>query len=153
MLRSQAELQAFNDLLASAITAAKLRIEEAMLRSSRKLEQQLRSVAAQNGLRSRHHAGWAWISVPGKRVEFSYGLVRPEAWQPEARVHHTVELVGSTGSQVQASYYLEGEEEIIYYTGPAADIERLAEELDRQTDEIFAAAIGLLRRKLSEALG
>jgi len=90
--------------------------------------------------------------VPGKRVEFSYGLVRTDAWQPEARVHHIVELVGPTSSQVQASYSLEGEERLIYYTGPAADIERLAEELERQTDEIFAAAVERLRQKLSEAL-
>ena len=150
--RSQAELQAFNDLLVSSIIAAKLRIEETMLQSSRTLEQQLRLAAEQNGLRSRHNDGWAWVSVPGKRVEFSYILVRTDAWHPEARVHHIVELVGPTSSQVQASYSLEGEERLIYYTGPAADIERLAEELERQTDEIFSAAVGRLRQKLSEAL-
>ena len=44
------------------------------------------------------------------------------------------------------------EERLIYYTGPAANTERLAEELERQSDEIFAAAVERLRQKLSEAL-
>ena len=68
-------------------------------------------------------------------------------------MYHVVELVGPTDSQVQASYSLDSEERIVYYTGPSADTERLSEELDRQTDDIFAAAVERLRQKLSEALG
>ncbi len=152
-LRSEEEVQTFNELLASAITASKLRIEEAMLVSSRHLEQQLRQTAERYGLLSIHNAGWAWVSVPGKRVEFTYSLVRRDARQPEARVHHVVELVGSGSGQVQARYSFDDEEAIIYYIGPAADTERLAEELEQQSDEIFAAAVARLREKLINALG
>jgi class 3 adenylate cyclase len=150
--RSQVELKALDDLVSSGSAAPKLRLEDELLKASRQLEQRLRRLAEENGLRSRHNSGWAWVAVPGKRVEFSYALVRKDAWQPEARVLHVLELVG-TGSHVQASYSLDDEKSITYYNGPTADTARLAEELERRTDQIFSAAVVRLREKLRVALG
>jgi hypothetical protein len=108
-------------------------------------------LAQKHGLLSIHNAGGAWVSEAGKRVQFTYTLSRPEARQPQALVHHIVELEGPTNSFVQASYSIDEGRKTVYYSGPAADTERLSEELANHADEIFAEAVQCLRTKLSSS--
>ena len=69
------------------------------------------------------------------------------------RIYHKVELTGDRNSFVEASYFFDDEVEFTtYYKGPAADIERLDEELDRESDKLFAMALGILRTKIEKAL-
>jgi serine/threonine-protein kinase len=152
-MRSSVEVQALNELLSSAIAAAQLRIERAMLESSRLLEQRLKQLAGHNGLHSIHNAGGAWVSVPGKRVEFTYSLVRRDAHQPQARICHAVELDDSEAGHLRAKYTVDANgDSIAYYSGPAADLERLHDEMQQHADEIFASAVACLREKVRVAL-
>ena len=84
LLMSVEEVQKYNEMLQSSIVKSRMAVEQAILDSSRKVEQKLLKMAQDNGLISRHNAGWAWVSDPGKRVDFTYALVRKDAWQPEA---------------------------------------------------------------------
>lgn len=146
------ELEEFNRLFQSAIIQSRQRVEKAMLDSSRKIEHKLREMAVKNGLLSIHNSSWAWVSVPGKCVEFSYDLVRKDAHLPRARIQHKVELTGPENSYVEASYRVEDGGPKIYYKGPASDLERLDDELEVESDKMFAAALKILRTKIEQAL-
>lgn len=153
----QDELTALNELLGSAMAREMQQIERSMLQASRKLEDRLEAMANANGLMSRHLAGRATVIAGGQAIEFHYGLCRREAWNPEASVTHRVELVGENRSYVQATYHINAQVGAVcetghyrgtYYRGPAADTERLEEELMARAEEIFGQAVDVLRRKL-----
>ncbi len=143
------------------MTQSMQRIEQSMLRASRKLEDKLEAMARENRLMSRHLAGRARVISGGQAVEFHYGLCRSEAWDPEASVTHRVELIGQNRSYVKATYRIDakvgdgreyGHHGRTYYRGPAADTERLEEELVVHAEEIFGRALGILRQKLTAAV-
>ncbi len=154
------EVAALNGLLQSANAESWRRVERGMLESSRKLEDRLEAMANEAGLMSIHNAGRASVQAAGRSVVFHYSLCRPEARDPEARLEHTVELAGPNRSLVQATYRVNAQhgstaeyhKPITYYTGPAADTERLEDELLAHDEEIFATTVTILKEKLQEAL-
>jgi serine/threonine-protein kinase len=155
------ELAALRDLLGSAVADSFRRVERDMLESSRKLEDRLETMANEEGLMSVHYSARARVMEAGRSVQFVYSLRRAEADDPSAEVVHTVELVGSERSHVRATYDLDASvghgrayyQRVPYYTGPAADTERLEEELLAHAEEIFESAIRVLREQLGATLG
>ena len=81
-----------------------------------------------------------------------YTLSRNESDQPSATLHHQVELDAATKSYVVASVGLESDAMELYYRGPAADTERLAEELVGKAGNLFGRCVSLLRQKLEQVL-
>jgi serine/threonine-protein kinase len=155
----EAALTTFDELSRTTIVQSMQEIERAMLQASKNLENRLETMANDNGLMSRHLAGGGRVSVGGRDVEFSYGLCRIEAWDPEATVLHRVELVGENRSFVKAEYRIEarvgdtretGHHHETYYRGPAADTDRLTEELVAHAEEIFVRALNVLGEKIEE---
>jgi serine/threonine-protein kinase len=155
------ELAALREFLGSAVADSFRRVEQAMLESSRKLEDRLETMANEEGLMSVHFSVRARVLEAGRSVQFACSLRRAEADDPSAEVVHTVELVGSGRSYVRATYDLDASvghgrayyQRVPYYTGPAADTERLEEELLARAEEIFECAIRVLREQLGATLG
>lgn len=155
------ELEALRELLGTAVADSFRRVERAMLESSKRLEDRLEAMANEAGLMSVHYSARARVKEAGRSVEFVYRLRRVEADDPSAEIVHTVELVGAERSYVQATYDLnasvgEGRayyQPVSYYLGPAADTERLEEELLARAEEIFGGAIRVLREQLGATLG
>jgi hypothetical protein len=150
--RYQEEITALNELLGSEMARAKQRIENAMLQASRRLENRLEAMARENELMSVHLAGRATVSAGGRVVGFHYSLCRRGARHPEASMSHTVRLVGENRSYVLASYEIEGQYGGNYYKGPAADTDRLEDELMARAEEIFGQAVNVLRQKLTAVM-
>lgn len=155
------ELAALRDLLGSAVADSFRRVERDMLESSRKLEDRLETMANEEGLMSVHYSARAYVKQAGRSVEFVYKLRRAEAADPSAEIMHTVELLGAGRSLVQARYDVNASvgdgrafyQPVTYYVGPAADTERLEEELLARAEEIFESAIRVLREQLRATLG
>ncbi len=157
--RLQDALTAYEELLRTSIVQSMQHIEQTMLQASKNLEDKLEAMANEYGLMSRHLASRAVVREGGRAVEFSYGLCRKEAWDPEAAVLHRVELVGENRSFVQADYRIDarigdgretGHFRETYYKGPAADTDRLEVELMDCSEEIFARALAVLGKKIEE---
>lgn len=158
--RLQDALTSYQELLRTTIVQSMQEIEQAMLQASRNLENRLEAMADENELMSRHWAGYSTVREGGRIVEFSHGLCRQEAWDPIVHVLHRVELVGDKRSFVRASYQSEarigditetGHFQETYYEGPAADTDRLEEELMARAEDIFAQALAVLGEKIREA--
>jgi len=148
----QDELTALNELLGSAMVHEMQRIETSMLQASRKLQDKLGAMASENRL-SAGRSDSSLVSG-GRAVEFLHVLYRWGGSPPGASVRHRVELVGENRSYVQATYSIDGRVgrvrktghyESTYYKGPAADTERLEEELMAHAEEIFGRAVNVLR--------
>lgn len=160
--RYKEEMAAYKEVIDSAVARSMQRVEEGILLASRKLEVELQAMASDaDGLTSIHLSSGAYVKEAGRSAAFSYDLCRDFARDPFVRVEHTVELVGEERSLVRASYTMtahignvtEYRDVATYYEGPAADLERLEEELRANSQEIFASALAILTEKLREAMG
>ncbi len=155
------ELGALRELLDSAVADSFRRVERAMLESSKKLEDRLEVMANEAGLMSVHLSARAYVKEAGRSVQFVYDLRRAEAGDPSAQIVHTVELVGTERSYVRATYDVDAlvgggrayYRRVPYYLGPAADTERLEEELLARAEEVFGSAVRVLREQLGATLG
>jgi serine/threonine protein kinase len=143
------ELEKFNELVNSAIVQSWSQIESKLYETSLALEMKLRDLAHQNNLLSIHNAGFSWVSIPGKKVEFTYTLCRNNSRNPNSRIWHSLELVGDTNSYYEASYKLNDGEKIVYRHGLASDIDAFAQTINNHATSLFSTVVKDLREKIA----
>jgi serine/threonine protein kinase len=143
----QGQVEAIQELLESAIAKSIEQIEDALYSTSKNLLQRVGVMASDTGLgvSTGDHIGI------GHYVECHFSLHVPRRGISSEVLRHRIELEGSARSFVSASYRFE-QEEVVYYRGPAADAERLEEEVLRQADQMFKIVTEDLRQKLESAL-
>ncbi|MBA2510431.1 MAG: protein kinase [Rubrobacteraceae bacterium] len=160
--RYKAEMDAYREVVDSAVARSVQRVEEGIWLASRKLQVELQWMGDQaDDLRSASPSGVAYVKEGGRSAAFTYDLHRERAEDPFVRIEHMVELVGPERSSVRAGYRMrahagdetEYREARTYYKGPASDIERLEEELTANAEQIFARALAVLTEKVREAMG
>jgi serine/threonine-protein kinase len=143
--KTQEAVQSLNSVLSSIVAQTIIENETIILRFSRNLEESLRTLAIENGLQSIHNAGNAWVSQPGRQVQFTYTLVRKDAVQPRVLMTHEVTIMDAN---VRAGFRVDGGAMRFYYTGPAVDHGRLEEEMKQQADAIFSEVVINLENKI-----
>ena len=146
-------LRDYSELLARAEIQTRIGIEKAMLEIARNLEDMLRNCALESGLMSTHNAGNACVDMPGRRVKFTYVLTRPDMTQPQTELLHVIELVGTNGSEVEASFAIDKGQTTIYYRGPSADTKTLQDRVRLQGPDMFATTVRNLTKKMEKAFG
>lgn len=151
LVNYQPEVDAIRELLQSTIAESMRQIEESIYSVSRKLLQQVSVMANEVGL---------GIST-GDHIDFGhyalchFSLHVPRRGISSEKLSHRVELEGPARALVAASYQLgQGSESksVIYYRGPAADTERLEEEVLGHVDEMFKIVAADLRERLEKAI-
>lgn len=149
---TQQVIDELNTLMSNAKTASWMRIENAMLQSSRALESKMKDMADRNGLQSIHFAGGARVSIAGEKVEFSYTLTRRDFRMPEVEINNTLELIGDNKSYVQASFTVNGNSvPTYYYYGLAADIGAMHDGMLNYAESMFNLAVRLLISALKKS--
>jgi serine/threonine protein kinase len=146
------ELEKYNDLVSSVIASSWLKIENQLMDLSRKLEFSMKDLADKNNLTSRHNSGFSFVTKPGRCVEFTYSLVRKNAWQPEAQIWHYMELTEPNKSYMEASYKLNGSNKIKYFNCLASDLISFESQIDNFSKMLFTEALKSLREKLTEII-
>lgn len=146
------ELERYRDLVESSIAKSWKRIEMVILQLSRDQEKALKGLAESNGLSSRHNSGWAWVSEPGRKVEYTYTLVRREAWKPEVQLWHTIEILGENLSYVECRVKYDYADEHTYYRGMAADLDGIKLAMDSKINELFTETLRRLTDKLASSI-
>lgn len=146
------ELRKFNKLMDSTIAQEWARVENDLFESSKNLEQTLRNLATNNGLLSVHNAGFGWVSIPGKKVEFTYQLRRKNSKNPNTQMWHYLELIGDNKSYFEASYKINNGEIINYAKGLTSDLATFNQNIDNYASELFSIILGDLRKKMEKEL-
>lgn len=141
-------LAKYKELLDREIIKEWMEIENAILEISRKLEFGLKGLADSNKLKSIHNSGFTYVSVPGKKVDFSYRLCRQNVFQPFVQLIHSVELVGEKRSHVTASYLIDGSPAEEYYKGLSADLIGLEKATQFHKERIFSKCLTMLGEKI-----
>lgn len=147
------ELQKFNELISSSIAENWAKVEGELYQASYDLEMALRQLAIDNQLLSIHNSGFGWVSVPGKKVEFSYQLCRKKLTNPYSSIWHFIELIGDNNSYFQVSYKLNNGDLIFYYKGLASDIPTFRKNVETFAKNIFTVILKDLRIKIQKEIG
>lgn len=143
------ELEKFNEMINSAIVQSRSQIENKLYGTSLALEMQLRDLAHQNNFLPIHNAGYGWVSIPGKKVEFTFTLCRKNSKNPNSRIWHFIELVGDTNSYYEVGYKLNDSNKIIYKKGLASDIDAFAQAINNHASSLFSTVVKDLREKIA----
>ena len=91
----------------------------------------------------------AWVSEPGRKIEYTYTLVRKDAWKPEVKLWHILEILGENSSYVECRISYDNSDEHIYYRGMVADLDGLKLAMDSKVNELFAETLKRLTNKLA----
>lgn len=141
------ELDEFKELMSSKRLESKKIINDSLRASSDHLYSQLSQFSKEFDLSAAgNHSrkdGYAAFNLHIRNETLSHISVR---------ISHFIKLVGESLSFVAVGYFIESEEQIIYYNGPAADIERLEEEVLAKGKKIFVEATNVLRPKIEGSL-
>ena len=142
----QSDLQALREIVEDAAAKSKEEISEAMFRGSRSLMDKITRLFQENPVQ-------VYMSGPGYRDEgatvfFRQYIQRKVSNELKAEVNHEIRMEEENRSYIIASYKIDGGDNVEYYRGPAADIERLEEEVLKQGEQIVSSLAISLREKI-----
>lgn len=141
------ELDEFRELMSSKRLESKKIINDSLRTSSDRLYSQLSQSSKEFDLSAAgNHSkkdGYAAFNLHIRNETLSHISVR---------ISHFIKLIGDSLSFVAVGYSIDSDENIVYYNGPAADIERLEEEVLAKGKNIFVEATNVLRPKIEESL-
>jgi serine/threonine protein kinase len=143
----QPEVEEIQRLLQSTIAKSMQQIERSLYSTSKKLLQYIGVMAkdASLGVSTGDQIGF------GRYALCHFSLHIPGRGISSEVLTHRIELEGSARSSVRASYQF-GQEEVTYYLGPAADTDRLEEEVLGQAGRLFKVVAENLRKQLENVL-
>lgn len=146
------ELKKYNEMMNSTIAQNWAKVEDDLLKTSTHLEQTLRKMASDNSLLSVHNSAFGWVSIPGKKVEFTYRLRRKNSANPNSQLYHYLELSEDNNSYYQASYKLNDDELVIYKEGLTSDLITFKNEMTIYANQIFSKVLNDLTNKIQRDL-
>lgn len=145
------DISALQDLFQTKIVESIQQIENNLLFASKELQKRLYNRAVSIGLTASAWASGPTVVEAGRAVEFFLRFNRQNTKDPHVDLLHRVEVTEKTYSFVHASYKVDSEK-TEYYSGPAADIERLNEELENHTEEMFMQVARIFQQKFKQLL-